>query len=112
MFTPSIVPSVDDTVYIVEDDFGAKLGRVYRETDSAQCDRETTLRDLYAGQYNDPIRVVAFNTREGWSRDVSYEFATEIQRRADIDRRELTGTLAEFVEFYTRPARQLSLRLP
>ena len=111
MFTPSIVPSADDTVYIVEDDFGAKLGRVYRETDSAQCDRETTLQDLETGQYNDPVRVVAFNTREGWSRDVSYEFAAELQRRADIDRRELTGTLAEFVEFYTRPARQLSLRL-
>ena len=102
MFTPSIVPSADDTVYIVEDDFGTKLGRVYSETDSAQCDRETTLKDLYTGQYNDPVRVVAFNTREGWSRDVSYEFATEIQRRADLDRLELTGKLAEFVEYYTR----------
>ena len=111
MFTPSIVPSSDDTVYIVEDDFGAKLGRVYRETDSAQCDRETTLKDLETGQYNDPVRVIAFNTREGWSRDVSYEFAAEFQRRADIDRTELAGTLAEFVEFYTEPGRQLSLRL-
>jgi hypothetical protein len=111
VFTPSIVPSADDTVYLVEDDFGAKLGRVYRETDSAKCDRMTTLQDLYNGQYNDPVRVVAFNTREGWSRDVSYEFAAEIQRRADIDRRELTGTLADFVEFYTQPARQFSLRL-
>jgi hypothetical protein len=108
---PSIVPSADDTVYIVEDDFGPKLGRVYRETDSAQCDRETTLKDLESGQYNDPARVVAFNTREGWSRDVSYEFATEIQRRADLDGRGLSGTLAEFVDFNTRPARQLSLRL-
>ena len=111
MFTPSIVPSADDTVYIVEDDFGTKLGRVYSETDSEQCDRETTLQDLYSGQFYDPFRVVAFNTREGWSRDVSYEFAAELQRRADIDRRELSGSLAEFVDFYTRPARQLSLRL-
>jgi hypothetical protein len=111
VFTPSIVPSADDTVYIVEDDFGEKLGRVYRETDAAQCDRETTLQDLSTGQYNDPVRVVAFNTREGWSRDVSYEFAVELQRRADIDSRELTGTLGDFVEHYTRPARQLSLRL-
>jgi hypothetical protein len=106
---PSIVPSADDTVYLVEDDFGTKLGRVYRETDSTQCDRETTLQDLSTGQYNDPLRVI--NTREGWSRDVSYEFATELQRRADIDGQELTGTVADFVEFYTRPARQLSLRL-
>ena len=110
MFTPSIVPSADETVYIVEDDFGSKLGG-YRETDSAQCDRETTLKDLETGQYTDPVRVVAFNTREGWSRDVSYEFATEIQRRADLDGRGLSGTLAAFVDFHTRPALQLSLRL-
>jgi hypothetical protein len=45
VFTPSIVPYADDTVYVVEYDFGSKLGRVYRETDSTQCDRETTLQD-------------------------------------------------------------------
>ena len=39
----------DDTVYIVEEDFGPKLGRVYRETNFAQCDRETTLQDLQTG---------------------------------------------------------------
>jgi hypothetical protein len=111
VFIPSIVPSAADIVYIVEDDFGPKLGRVYRETDSAQADRDTTLSDLYSGQFNDPIRVIAFNTGEGWSRDVSYEFAAEILRRADLERAELTGTLARFVEHYTRPARQLSLRL-
>jgi hypothetical protein len=88
---------------IVEDDFGPKLGRVYWQTDSAQADRETTLSDLYSGQYHDPVRVVAFNTSEGWSRDVSHEFAEELQRRADLDHVELTGTLKEFVEFYTRP---------
>lgn len=111
MFTPSIVPSSDDTVYIVEDDFGPKLGRSFRETDSAKCDRETTLQDLASGQYNDPIRVIAFDTSGGWSRDVSTEFAALLQRRADIDGRELTGTLAEFVDFYTGRTRQLSLRL-
>ena len=74
-------------------------------------DRETTLGDLYSSQSHDPVRVVAFNTREGWSRDVSHEFAVELQRRADLEGKELEGTLAEFVEFYTKPARQLSLRL-
>jgi hypothetical protein len=43
----------------VEDDFG-RLGRSYRETFSATADRETTIRDLLSGQYNDPVRVVAF----------------------------------------------------
>ena len=111
MFTPSIVPASPETAYIVEDDFGPRIGRSFRETDSVHCDRETTLQDLMTGQYNDPVRVVAFNIREGWSRDVSYEFAVELQRRADIDGRELIGTLADFVESYTRPGRQLSLRL-
>jgi hypothetical protein len=111
VFTPSIVPAAADTVYIVEDNFGPKFGRVYCETDSAQADRETALNNLYTGQYYDPVRVVAFNTSDGWSRDVSHEFAAEIQRRADLERKELSGKLAEFVEFYTQPARQLSLRL-
>jgi hypothetical protein len=110
VFTPSIVPTADDTVYLVEDYLG-RSGRIFPETSVAKSDRETILRDLYASQYHDPVRVVAFNTREGWSRDVSYEFAVEIQRRADLTREELSGNLAEFVRFYTRPAKQLTLRL-
>ena len=46
MFTPSFVPTSKDTVYIVEDDFGPKLGRVYRETDSAQADRVDRIRSI------------------------------------------------------------------
>lgn len=111
MFTPSIVPSAGlETTYLVEDDFG-RQGRFFRETDAAQADRETTLQDRLSGQYNNPVRVIAFNTREGWSRDVSDEIAGELQRRADFERRELGGTLSAFVEAYTSPARQLSLRL-
>ena len=51
-------------------------------------------------------------TRElhGLRRDGT-EFAAEIQRRADLERKELSGKLAEFVDAYTQPARQLSLRL-
>ena len=110
MFTPSIVPTADDTVYIVEDDFGP-IGRAWRETDSASADRATVLNDLYSGQFNDPVRVIAFNARQGWSRDVSAEHAVELQRRADLEGRQLEGALSEFVEAYTRPGRQLSLRL-
>jgi hypothetical protein len=35
----------------------------------------------------------------------------EVQRRADLEGRELIGTLATFVENHTRNARQLRLRL-
>ena len=108
MFKASLVPQA--TVYIVEDDFGS-LGRVYRETGVGKTDRQTALDNLYRGEFNDPVRVIAVNTSEGWARDVSHEFATELQRRGDLEGKELTGALAEFVEFYTRRERQLSLRL-
>jgi len=29
------------------------------------------LRHLMEGQYNDPVRIVSFNTGEGWWRDFS-----------------------------------------
>jgi hypothetical protein len=108
VFTPFIIPPA--VAYIIEDDFGP-LGRAYRETDSSKADRQTTLENLYRGEFNDPVRVIAFNTSEGWARDVSHELAAELQRRADLEDEELVGTVAEFVEFYTRRERQLSLRL-
>lgn len=110
-WTPSVVPNAGDvTVYIVEDDFGHN-GRAYRETDVEQADLETTLEDLISGQFNDPIRVVAFNTSEEWSRDVSADIAQEIQRRHDIVGEPLPAHLQDFVDSYTGPVRQLSLRL-
>jgi len=49
VFTPSIVPTADHTVYMVEDSFGPKLGRAYCETPSDRCDRETTVRACCPG---------------------------------------------------------------
>ena len=44
-WTPSIVPSDDQTVYLVVDDFG-KHGRAWRETDVEQTDLETVISDM------------------------------------------------------------------
>jgi len=109
VFTPSIAPG-DDTVYIVEDDFGP-IGRAWRETESAGADRATILNDLYSGQFNDPVRVIAFNLRDGWARDVSIELADELQQRADREGRQLEGPLAAFVHVHKPKSRQLSLQL-
>jgi hypothetical protein len=65
--SPSIVP-VEDDVYFVEVDLG-HWGHVWPEADSTATDLETMLTDMLAGQHNNPIRVVAFNVGEGWSRD-------------------------------------------
>jgi hypothetical protein len=79
--SPSIVPPSDDTdTYLVFDDFG-RLGRAWRETDEEDTDRQTLLRHLMEGQYNDPVRIVSFNTGEGWSRDVSEDIANDLQTR-------------------------------
>ena len=68
---PRIVPyGADQTVYVVIDS-NPGLGTVYRETEIERTDLETIIADLMSGQFNDPIRVVAFNTLEHWSEDVS-----------------------------------------
>jgi hypothetical protein len=72
--SPSIVPRDDDQdVYLVMDDFGGRLGRAWRETEADTTDRETVIRDLLDGQYSNPVKVISFNTAEGWSRDASGE---------------------------------------
>ena len=79
--TPSIVPhGADQDTYLVLDDLG-RIGCAWRETDVESADRETLIRDLVEGQYRHPVRIVAFNTAEGWSRDVTVEIADELRRR-------------------------------
>ena len=110
-WTPSIIPDDNNqTVYLVAEDFG-KLGSAWRETDFCATDRETLIQDLLDGQYINPIRVVAFNTAEGWAQDVSKDVAFEIQSRCDIDGRDVPETLQDFVDIYAASGRQLALRL-
>src|SRR5512138_3190534 len=61
----------DVTIYIVLDQFGGAFGRAYRETDESYADEHTTIDKISDGAYSRPVRVVAFNTHEGWSRDVT-----------------------------------------
>ena len=84
-WTPSTVPyGADQTVYLVVDRFG-RLGSFYREIEVERTDLETIITDLMSGQFNDPVRVVAFNTLEHWSEEISKDIALEIQTRCDID---------------------------
>jgi hypothetical protein len=80
MRSPPLVPAFDFETCIVFDDFGRF--RVYRETDENEVDRETVIRNIINGQYEKPVRVVAFNTAEGWSRDITEDIGREIVERA------------------------------
>ena len=110
-WTPKVVPyGADQTVYLVIDRFGG-LGSVCRETEVERTELETVITDLMSGQFNDPIRVVAFNTLEHWSQDVSEDIALEIQTRCDIQGAGVPEHVQDFVANYTGPTRQLALRL-
>jgi hypothetical protein len=98
MRSPSIAPQgFDVDVYVVLDDFG-KLSRAYREIDEEAADKETVIRHLMEGQYNDPVRIVAFNTAEGWARDVTEDIATEIRDRVERSGEELSPGLRDFLD--------------
>jgi hypothetical protein len=80
-------------------------GTVYRETEVERTDLETIIDDLMSGLFNDPVRVVAFNTLEHWSEDVSADVAAEIQTRCDIDGEPIPEHVKDFVERHARSTR-------
>ncbi|RTE92682.1 MULTISPECIES: hypothetical protein [Bradyrhizobium] len=96
---PSLVPQVttDRDVYLVLDDFGRRLGRAWCETAEEDANRATLLRHLAEGQYLHPVRIVAFNTAEGWSRDATADVADELRRRF-VELEETDPSLLEFLE--------------
>ena len=96
--SPSIVP--EDDTYLVLDDFGP-LGRAWRETDEAGASRATLVRNLLEGQYEDPVRIVAFNTAEGWARDVTVEIADEVRRRY-VEYDDAPASLLKFLDAASR----------
>jgi hypothetical protein len=108
-WTPSIVPRGDDhDVYLVVDD----LGRVWREADCEATGFETIVTDLLDGQYKHAVGIFAFNTAEGWARDVSAYIAAELRRRCDLQLRDVPSELQDFVDRHDGIDRsQLSLPL-
>jgi hypothetical protein len=97
--SPSIVPQAGDCdIYFVLDDFGARLGCAWPETDQARTDRETLITALVEGQYSQPVKVVAFNTAEGWSRDVSEEIAIALLERMAEEGRDISPSLESFLD--------------
>ena len=88
--SPSIAPhGPEQDTYLVLDDFDGRLGCAWRETLPDQTDRESLIRGLLAGEYSNPVRIVAVNTNEGWSRDVTLDIADELRRRlADEEKSE------------------------
>ena len=110
-WSPSVVPAgVHDTVNLVVD--CSASGCVWRETDINGADLETVIRDLLAGEYSDPLCVIAFNASENWSRDVTSDIAREVQERSDLAYEDVPAWLEDLVHRPISPEQQLTLRLP
>jgi hypothetical protein len=97
--TPPLAPGDDVTVHLVLNDFGERLGgAAYVETDEAEADENTVIEAIIAGVYSHPVRVVAFNTAEGWSRDVTEDIARAVSDRVRSERRPLARSTQQFLE--------------
>ena len=62
---------------------------------------EEKIRIVLDGQYEDPVCIVAFNTAEGWSRDVTVDIADEVRRRF-IEHEDAPASLLRFLEAVNR----------
>ncbi|SRR5258707_250199 len=99
--SPSIAPPGNDQdVYLVLDDFGGAFGQAWPETAVEDTNLETLIEDLLDGHYSNPVRIVAFNTSEGWSRDISEEVAQILSQRCAEQRRDLAFSVREFIDCY------------
>ncbi|WP_339031515.1 hypothetical protein WHZ78_25545 [Bradyrhizobium symbiodeficiens] len=91
---PPVVPyGADKTLFVVID----RLDQA-REIRIERSDLEATIGELVAGCFNDPIKVISFNTLEHWMKDISTDVAGEIKARCDIDGVTLPDYLSDFVE--------------
>ncbi|MDI3567204.1 hypothetical protein [Bradyrhizobium sp. Arg816] len=112
--SPSIVPAdrLDRDIYLVLEDFGARAGCAWRETDEADTDLEIILQNLLSGQYAYPVRIVSFNPVEGWSRDVTSDVADALaQRAADTDAA-VSSALKDFIAANATRRIDMQLALP
>ncbi len=106
--SPPIVPyGADQTIYLVVDCIGGSSAS--REAEIERPDRDTVIAELLAGQFSAPVRVIAFNTLEHWSRDVSGEIAHDIRELCDIEGISVPEHISDFVARHTTRVPQLAL---
>lgn len=107
--SPDVVPyGADQTIYVVVDAI-APLGSDGQEGQVEVEDLDTVIEAFIAGRFRDPLRVLAFNTLEHWSQDLSSEVAREIQTRCDIEGVAAPEHLIDFLERHTAPSRVRAL---
>ena len=73
----SLVPRPHDPdAYIVLDQL--RSGRVWREIDEELANEAMVIEWIIEGQFEHPVRIVAFNSTDGWSRNVTEDIALKL----------------------------------
>src|SRR5258706_9806788 len=98
----ALVPDqpVAGAVHMVLDDLGL-LGRMWRELDEEQTDERDIVRAIFDSQFARPVKVVAFNIKEGWARDATADIARAVIELARSENAKLSRSTAAFVECAT-----------
>ena len=105
-----LVSSLDADIHLVLCRFG-RAGLAYIETDPAEADATTVVQNLLHGRYGRPLRVIALNVDEGWSRDVSEAMAHKVCEIAEHEDYELTQGTLDFIGAHIGRVRQPTLPL-
>ena len=96
---PSIVPDISSTHYFVLDDLG-QYGCLFHETREHESSEATVIRHLIEGQFERPLKVVAFNAEEGWSKDVSAEIADKVLEQVEREHGTINSGTRAFIEMH------------
>ena len=108
---PSIVPyGADQTLYLVVEARGTEGSAL--KTAVERTNLETIITDLMSGRFDNPIGILAFNTLEHWTDDISEEVAREIQCRCDIEGDHVPEYLQEFIGNNLSPPSETRWRGP
>lgn len=94
--SPVVPYGADQTLFVVVDRLD-----VATEIRIERSDLEATIGEFVAGCFNDPVKVISFNTLEHWIKDISNEVAGAIKARCDIYGIELPDYLSDFVESHS-----------
>ena len=94
--SPVVPYGADQTLFVVFD----RLDKA-TEIRIERSDLEATIGELVAGCFNDPVKVISFNTLEHWMKDISTDVADEIRARCDINGMTLPDYLSDFVESHS-----------
>ena len=93
---PVVPYGADQTLFVVID----RLDKA-TEIRVERSDLDATIGELVAGCFNDPVKVISFNTLEHWMKDISTDVAGEIWARCDIDGVTLPDYLSDFLESHS-----------